>query len=132
MTDNPNTKIYLLRWDNGAPYVHPRTHRTEFALDEAIRIAGYEPVSVIDPATGRVLWVGSEATRGLPTLPTLAELGPHEVGPQPGNLPLLNRLAAIHHGIADGFADEEADFEEIALEADRMITELAWELGGKR
>jgi len=62
--ENPNARIYRLQWnDAAAPYVHPRTHRTEFALDEAMRIAGHEPVTVIDAETGRVLWVGSEATR---------------------------------------------------------------------
>ena len=65
MTEHPNERVYLLRWnDSGAAYVHPRDHRAEFALDEAMRIAGYEPVSVIDVETGRVLWIGSEATRG--------------------------------------------------------------------
>jgi hypothetical protein len=63
-TENPNARLNWLRWNDGAPYVHPRDHRTEFALDEAMRIAGYESVSVIDAETDRVLWIGSEATRG--------------------------------------------------------------------
>src|SRR5580698_8486852 len=63
-TENPNARTYRLRWNDGAPYVHPRDHRTEFALDEPMRIAGFEPVTVIDAETGHVLWVGSEATRG--------------------------------------------------------------------
>lgn len=62
--ENPNARMYRLRWNDGAPYVHPRDHRAEFALDEAMRIAGYEPVSVIDTETGRVLWIGNKATRG--------------------------------------------------------------------
>ena len=62
--ENPNARMYRLRWNDGAPYVHPRDHRAEFALDEAMRIAGYEPVSVIDTETGGVLWIGSKATRG--------------------------------------------------------------------
>jgi hypothetical protein len=62
MTD-PNTKMYLLKWHDGAPYVHPGDHRMEFNLAEAMRIAGYENVDVIDPETGQMIWHGSEATR---------------------------------------------------------------------
>jgi hypothetical protein len=62
MTD-PNTKMYLLKWRDGAPYVSPREHRSEFNLAEAMRIAGFENVDVIDPETGQVIWHGSEATR---------------------------------------------------------------------
>ena len=63
MTD-PNTKIYLLRWRDGAPFVSPRDHRTEFNLGEAMRVADCENVDVIDPETGQVIWHGSEPTRG--------------------------------------------------------------------
>lgn len=63
MTD-PNTRIYLLKWRNGAPYVTPNDHRSEFTLVEAMRIAGFENVDVIDAETGQVIWHGSEATRG--------------------------------------------------------------------
>jgi hypothetical protein len=35
----------------------------EFNLAEAMRIAGYENVDVIDPETSQVIWYGSEATR---------------------------------------------------------------------
>jgi hypothetical protein len=62
MTD-PNTKMYLLKWRDGAPYVSPREHRSEFNLAEAMRIAGFENVDVIDPETGQTIWHGSEATR---------------------------------------------------------------------
>jgi hypothetical protein len=63
MTD-PNTKIYVLTWRNGAPYVSPNDHRTEFDLAQAMRIAEMEDVDVIDAETGQVIWHGSEATRG--------------------------------------------------------------------
>jgi hypothetical protein len=61
---DPNTKIYLLKWRNGAPYVHPAEHRMEFTLAEAMRIAEFQNVDVIDSETGQVIWHGSEATRG--------------------------------------------------------------------
>ncbi len=65
MTENPNTRFYHLKWnDSGAIYTDPRTRGTEFTLAEAMRIADYEPITVFDAETGRVLWVGSEATRG--------------------------------------------------------------------
>jgi len=65
MAEDPNMRIYLLRWtDSGAPYVHPREHRAEFTLAEAMRIAEREAVTVIEAGTGRVLWVGGEAARG--------------------------------------------------------------------
>jgi hypothetical protein len=61
---DPNARVYLLRWnDTGAPYVSAG-HRMEFALADAMRIADYEPVTVVDAGTGRVLWIGTEATRG--------------------------------------------------------------------
>lgn len=62
--DDPNSRPYMLTWTaSAAPYVHPSSHRTTFTLAEAMRIAGYEAVTVTDGETGRVLWVGSEATR---------------------------------------------------------------------
>jgi hypothetical protein len=61
---DPNTKIYILKWRNGAPYVTPNDHCSEFTLAEAMRIAGSENVDVIDPETSAVIWHGSEATRG--------------------------------------------------------------------
>jgi len=60
---DPNTKMYVLKWHDGAPYVKPSDHRTEFNLAEAMRIAGFEDVDVIDPETGQVIWHGSEPTR---------------------------------------------------------------------
>jgi hypothetical protein len=63
MTD-PNSKIYLLKWRDGAPYVTPGDHRTEFNLGEAMRVASFEDVDVIDAETGQVIWHGSEAMRG--------------------------------------------------------------------
>ena len=63
MAADPNAKVYVLKWRNGAPYTHPRDHRSEFTLAEAMRIAGSEEVDVIDPETGQVLWHGSESTR---------------------------------------------------------------------
>ena len=62
-TSDPNTKVYLLKWHDGAPFAHPRDHRTEFNLAEAMRIASFENVDVIDAETGQVIWHGSEATR---------------------------------------------------------------------
>lgn len=62
--DHPNQKIYHLSWtDTGAPYVHPTTHKVDFHLDEALRHAQFENVTVTDPETGNVLWVGSRAMR---------------------------------------------------------------------
>lgn len=62
--EDPNARVYRLEWnDTRAPYTS-YDHRAEFALDEAMRIAGYQPVTVIDAETGRVLWIGSVATRG--------------------------------------------------------------------
>ncbi len=62
---HPNSKTYRLQWnDTGAPYVSA-DHRTEFTLGEAMRIADRNEVSVIDPETSRVLWVGSEPTRSV-------------------------------------------------------------------
>ena len=63
----PNTKVYWLKWrDTGIRYVTPtpHNHRSEFSLGEAMRIAEFENVDVIDPETGQVIWHGSEATRG--------------------------------------------------------------------
>ena len=61
---DPNTKLYQLTWnDTGAPYVSEHDHRTEFTLGEAMLIAFSEDVSVTDPETSRVLWVGSQPTR---------------------------------------------------------------------
>jgi hypothetical protein len=60
---HPNSKLYQLTWnDTGVPYVSA-DHRTRFTLGEAMRIADGEEVSVVDPETSRVLWVGSEPTR---------------------------------------------------------------------
>ena len=65
MVTDPNTKVYVLTWrSTGAPYTHPRDHRREFTLGEAMRIAEFENVDVIDPGTGQVIWHGAEATRG--------------------------------------------------------------------
>jgi hypothetical protein len=61
---DPNTKVYRLKWRNGALYAHPSDHRIDFTLAEAMRIAEREDVDVIDPESGRVIWRGSEATRG--------------------------------------------------------------------
>jgi hypothetical protein len=62
--DHPNQKIYRLHWTGTrTPYSDPRTHRMDFHLDEAMRIAGYEEVTVTDEH-GNVLWVGEQAMRG--------------------------------------------------------------------
>ena len=62
--DDPNTRPYMLTWTaDSAPCVQPGTRRTTFTLAEAMRIAGFEAVTVTDALTVRVLWIGSEATR---------------------------------------------------------------------
>lgn len=63
MPVHPNDKKYRLQWPNGALYTHHLDHRTEFTLAEAMRIASFEQVSVVDPETGQVLWVGGPAQR---------------------------------------------------------------------
>ncbi len=61
--DHPNQKMYHLTWnDTGAPYVHPTTHKMDFHLDDAMRFAEFENVTVKDE-DGNVLWVGSRALR---------------------------------------------------------------------
>jgi hypothetical protein len=66
MDSNPNARLYRLQWtSNGAPFTHPRSHQSEFALDEAMRLASREPLTVIDAETGHVLWISSVATRGI-------------------------------------------------------------------
>jgi hypothetical protein len=61
--DHPNMRVYHLMWtDTQAPYVHPDTHRAGFRLDEAMRIAGFEPVTVVSE-TGDVVWVATRAVR---------------------------------------------------------------------
>lgn len=59
----PNTKLYTLRWHDGAPYARPGDDRTLFTLAEAMQIAGRENVNVIDPNTGKTIWRSPEATR---------------------------------------------------------------------
>jgi len=62
--DHPNMRVYHLMWtDTQAPYAHPVTHRADFHLDEAMRIASSEAVTVIDAETGATMWVATRAMR---------------------------------------------------------------------
>lgn len=68
--DNPNAKLYELRYDDGERFTLRRdgNAQREFTLAAAIQVADFEAarsgcLSVVDPETGTVLWVGTMATR---------------------------------------------------------------------
>lgn len=68
--DGPNSKMYELRYDDGERFTLRRggSAQREFTLAAAIEVADFEAgrsgsLSVTDPETGTVLWVGTMATR---------------------------------------------------------------------
>lgn len=68
--DTPNSKLYGLRYDDGERFTLRRGGcvQREFTLHAAIEVANFEAdhgsrLSVTDPETGTVLWVGTRATR---------------------------------------------------------------------
>jgi hypothetical protein len=67
---DPNAKLYELRYDDGERFTlrHGGSTQREFDLASAISLADFEAdrsgrLSVTDPETGAVLWVGTMATR---------------------------------------------------------------------